>query len=286
MFHVTVEVTTECLHSCPHCNLRGASPDRMEPDELRDVLSLLVDRYDLDHVILTGGDPCLHPRFEDIVDVCFELDLDVGVNVATATHPVLGEARWVFVAFEPHREYGLDEAVRVWREVERYGPEEMSANTVVCRSTFDKLRDVNDLVVELGARAHYLIAYVPRGPEDPEDKYPHLEVPGLVKRLKRAVLAGMPFQEEVPFGQCVHGVYNLHVRVDGRFSPCQHWRDFTVSLEEFEAMADLEPEGPCEGCPRFGECQGGCNAYAWYVTGRIMPDPRCPRVREGSVPGF
>ncbi len=282
-FHVTIDLTTRCPHSCPHCNLRQASYGArdLDPDALERILSELDDRYDLGFIILTGGEPCLHPRFEEVVDLCRRYDAGVGVNVATEVHPALADVDHVYVAVEPHREYGLRGALRTWDRVARLEPDELYANTVACRDTFGELDRVNEEVIGRGATAHFIIAYVPRGPDDPLDGYPHGELPGLVARLRRALLAGMPFQEEVPFTSCRHGEYNVHVRVDGRLTPCQHWKGFTLDdLDEFERLRDLKPEGPCRGCPRFEECQGGCNAYAWNVTGDLMPDPRCPRASE------
>ncbi|WP_456482020.1 radical SAM protein [Methanopyrus sp.] len=281
---MTVDVTAECPHGCPHCNLRGTGlSGHLDPKVLEGILSEVMDRFDLEFVILTGGEPCLHPRFGELVDLCRRFDAGVGVNVATEVHPALADVDHVYVALEPHRGYGLEGARETWEEVVRLEPDGVFTNTVVCRDTFRRLREVNKLAVELGAEAHFLIAYVPSGPDDPLDDYPHDEVPGIVRDLERAYLAGMPFQEEVPFSSCRHGEFNLHVRVDGRLTPCQHWKGFVLEdLDEFEGLQGLEPVGPCRGCPRFGECQGGCNAYAWNVAGRVMPDPRCPRVRGGS----
>ncbi|WP_456484283.1 radical SAM protein [Methanopyrus kandleri] len=280
-FHLTVDVTTECPHDCPHCNLRGTRrAGHLDPEVLERVLAEVADRYDLDFVILTGGEPCLHPRFGELVELCRRYDAGVGVNVATEVHPALADVDHVYVALEPHRGYGLDGALRTWEEVARLEPDEVYANTVACRDTYGELRRVNEVAVELGAAAHFVIAYVSPGPDDPLDDYPHDELPGLVRGLKRAYLAGMPYQEEVPFSSCRHGEYNLHVRADGELTPCQHWKAFTLAdLDEFGDLRELEPEGPCRDCPRFEECQGGCNAYAWNVAGRLMPDPRCPRVR-------
>jgi radical SAM protein with 4Fe4S-binding SPASM domain len=115
---------------------------------------------------------------------------------------------------------------------------------------------------------------------EPDEVYANTVACQLVRGLKRAYLAGMPCQEGVPFSSCRHEEYNLHVRADGELTPCQHWKAFTLAdLDEFGDLRELEPEGPCRDCPRFEECQGGCNAYAWNVAGRLMPDPRCPRVR-------
>ncbi len=285
-FHVTVDLTTRCPHSCPHCNLRqdayGARD--LDLDELDRLLRELDDRYDVGFVILTGGEPCLHPRFEEAMDLPRRYDAGVGVNVATEVHPALSDADHVYVAVEPHRGYGLRGALRAWERVERLEPGELYANTVACRDTFEDLERVNELVIERGASAHFVIAYVPRDRDDPLDRYPHDRLPALVRSLERALLAGMPFQEEVPFTSCRHGEYNVHVRVDARLTPCQHWKGFVLrDLDEFERLSELEPRGPCRDCPRYGECQGGCNAYAWNVSGRLMPDPRCPRVRNGKA---
>ncbi|WP_457614841.1 radical SAM protein [Methanopyrus sp.] len=283
-FHVTVDVTTACPHNCPHCNLRGLrGAGHLDPETLDRILAEVSDRFDLDFVVLTGGEPCLHPNLEEIVNLCRRYDAGVGVNVATETHPVLSDVDHVYVALEPHRDYGLKGAIETWEEVARLEPDELFANTVACRDTFGDLERVNELAMELGASAHFVIAYVPHGPDDPLDRYPHDELPDLVARLERAYLAGMPFQKEVPFTSCQHGRYNVHVRADGRLTPCQHWKEYVLrDLDEFEGMRNLEPRGACRDCPRFGDCQGGCNAYAWNVTGELMPDPRCPRVEENN----
>lgn len=67
-----IESTLRCNLRCKHC-LNGYPKER--PDFPLDLLSRLLEQarpFNARHVVLTGGEPCLHPQFEQMVSMIVE----------------------------------------------------------------------------------------------------------------------------------------------------------------------------------------------------------------------
>lgn len=66
--HLVIVTTLRCDLKCEHC-LRGFPKERPDfPLELLDKLLTEAMPFGARHVALTGGEPHLHPRFEQMVD--------------------------------------------------------------------------------------------------------------------------------------------------------------------------------------------------------------------------
>ena len=76
--HVAVELTTKCNLRCKHCYASSCKGKDISYSELFQALSSLKDRG-LCGIELTGGEPLLHPHFQDIVKFCCENFEIVGV---------------------------------------------------------------------------------------------------------------------------------------------------------------------------------------------------------------
>lgn len=66
--HLGIITTMRCNLKCEHC-VRGFPEQRPDfPVELLDKLLTEATQFGAQHIALTGGEPCLHPQFEKMVD--------------------------------------------------------------------------------------------------------------------------------------------------------------------------------------------------------------------------
>ncbi len=82
------EITTDCNLDCPFCHRSGFEPDRYDMSRLPETAALLKENG-IRSVILSGGEPMLHPDFFGMVD--FLQDSGFDVDVCT-NGTLLGEA--------------------------------------------------------------------------------------------------------------------------------------------------------------------------------------------------
>ncbi len=89
---------------------------------------------------------------------------------------------------------------------------------------------------------------------------------------------------------CEAGRHLGGLDVHGRASPCsflaadaptttpfaEAWDDGAAlgSLRAYHASLDA----PCDSCPLRAVCRGGCQAVTRHLSGKLGPDPECPRV--------
>jgi hypothetical protein len=62
---LTIEVTSRCHNRCVHCS-SGSSPDCNEFID-KNIIAKAIEAINPDKVILSGGEPFLHPEIRDII---------------------------------------------------------------------------------------------------------------------------------------------------------------------------------------------------------------------------
>ncbi len=69
-------LTDRCQLDCQHCLRDPAQkPKDLEPELIRRVLAESKKTYRTGHAIFTGGEPTLHPAFEEVVDAAVDLEM-------------------------------------------------------------------------------------------------------------------------------------------------------------------------------------------------------------------
>ncbi|MEJ2693127.1 MAG: radical SAM protein, partial [Candidatus Thiodiazotropha sp.] len=71
-------ITNRCNFKCRHCIREGATSEDLDHALLRDALPVL-RASGVRRLILTGGEPILHPRFETIVDLLVSGGFELGI---------------------------------------------------------------------------------------------------------------------------------------------------------------------------------------------------------------
>lgn len=72
---VQMNILNRCTSHCKSCRKYTWPNETMSVDDIRKTLSVLKNKFGLQTVVFSGGDPILHPQFSEVIDVCKELDI-------------------------------------------------------------------------------------------------------------------------------------------------------------------------------------------------------------------
>jgi len=109
--HLSLSLTNECQLRCLYCSQSDRDRDlKLDYDYLIDVLQVLRGKG-LDAVTFTGGgEPLLYPRFPDVVEVCANLGLKMGLTTngialcdVRPLSETLARLDWVRISFDRYR---------------------------------------------------------------------------------------------------------------------------------------------------------------------------------------
>ena len=78
--HLTlqVDITDYCQLRCAHCRLRTRDTQHMSYDDVERLMGLARDRH-YESIVLSGGEPVLHPAFDHILELAFTFTDSVAV---------------------------------------------------------------------------------------------------------------------------------------------------------------------------------------------------------------
>lgn len=178
---VAFEVTRSCNLSCVHC--RASSEYGPYPDELstQEAFTLLKDikRLGQPIVILTGGEPLLREDIFDIASYGTEMGLRMVMatngtllNQQTAKRIMASGIKRVSISLDGadssshdgfRRVQGSFDASLKGIQVLKDAGIEFQINTTIVKSNKDQLPKINQLAVNLGAKAHHIFLLVPVG---------------------------------------------------------------------------------------------------------------------------
>jgi radical SAM protein with 4Fe4S-binding SPASM domain len=185
--HVYIELLARCNLRCIHCFMGGA-PERTESLTAREVLSLIADlnaaggRY----VTLSGGEPLLHPAFDDIARFVADLGL-MGTVISNGT-AIRPRSLDLIAALGFNLAISLDgisdpinqqirgisakRVIRVIdRVIERLGPDRFTLSFTPVKANLDEIEPLFDFVVDRGIRRVNISVYeeVGRAPDHAAD---------------------------------------------------------------------------------------------------------------------
>ncbi len=79
---IDVELTKRCNASCPYCYLEKSQKD-LDPNVFEKFLSKLTDlngvRIRIPFILLSGGEPLIHPKFAEFLEIAIQYSLRVGI---------------------------------------------------------------------------------------------------------------------------------------------------------------------------------------------------------------
>lgn len=81
---VTIEITSYCPHYCNYCST-NAGPKGKHLSYER-ILKFLESLEDIDRINISGGEPLSHPKFYDILNLCYKITNDVRVYTNAIKH--------------------------------------------------------------------------------------------------------------------------------------------------------------------------------------------------------
>lgn len=177
---VGLEINQTCNLYCEHCFSRGGeNAFHMETETVKRVLREIREELKPFEVDLAGGEPTLHPDFEEIIAYASE-ELGLAVTVSTNGTRYSDDLVSLFDAHgvslgvslssaDPasHDAFrGMDGAFAETVEgIERFVENDIrvSVRTTVTQNNVDGLEEIAELAADLGASETYFLRFVPTG---------------------------------------------------------------------------------------------------------------------------
>jgi len=283
--YLMLEVTDRCNLTCRHCYLGDGSGRELELSTIRGVLDELGQMGGL-RLILTGGEPLLHPRFSEINMMAggrsFRSILVTNATLIddrTAEALRFNEVQVSLDGMEKGHDYirgagSFKKALRGMDSLRRAG-KALSVATMVHRENMDELDRLESLVRESEAISWTLDVPCEAGriSGGGDDLIPAME--DCLKAMERSF--GSELHE--PSEQYGCGAHLACVKASGVLTKCGFYEDWDggkvedglrkawISLPKLK-LADLE----CD-CTYLPDCGGGCRFRAERFSGRTGPDP-------------
>jgi radical SAM protein with 4Fe4S-binding SPASM domain len=177
---VGLEINQACNLYCSHCFSRGGeTAHHMDVETVKRVLREIREELKPFEVDIAGGEPTIHPEFEeivryscgelglpltvstngtrfddDLVDLFCEYDVDLGISLSSANAASHDDFRGMEGAFEK-----TVEGIRTYVD----NGLNVSVRTTVTQNNFDELEDIALLSNDLGASNTYFLRFVPTG---------------------------------------------------------------------------------------------------------------------------
>ena len=296
-----IAITAKCNLSCKHC-YQGFVKNTFELPAAR-IISLYDEgmRVGLQHLVLTGGEPLVHPRFRDIVSEAADRLLYVTLLSNGTLIPAMP---WV-VDYIDEAVISLDGFKETHEKIRGPGTWEktvegirvltdaglpVAVNTQITKDTMSRLDEYIAFLDDLGVQHLHLIptaafAYT-------LENYVRT-VDGMSPEALRKAVDVSQFLIGVHAGgselDCVALYYELSVNFDGVVYPCHFFRSlnyFSVGNIFYQTIDQIYNHWKnipvlrrdrlkvCRDCPFFDKCMGGCKGRAFAYFGTVnAPDP-------------
>ena len=269
---LSVELTNICNLHCSYC-LRDEdalyhTPANFFPVELfRRVLGEARAAAGVTHVMLTGGEPTLHPRFKEILEAA----RDEGLKASFVTNGWHFERVWPVLqalgGVVTHVAFSLDGATREahdrWRGEGsfvrlvraftrcRVGGLPFAVKMGVRRDTLPQLEQVALFAARMGAESLYFDHVMPTsssvedesalGLEERAEAEQEIATLARIFKMRIGLNVGYYYTEPTPPCSALAGV-SCNVDYRGRLSLCCNMSGFRGALGEGDVVADLNEE--------------------------------------------
>ncbi len=285
--YLMVEVTERCNLRCRHCYLGEAGAGEMGLDTFRTVAGSFAEMGGL-RLIVTGGEPLLHPDFERINEAVAGLScrsvlatngtlLSDKVAAGLNFHEVQISLDGTGDSHDALRGEGSFEAALAGCRTVRDAGLNLSIATMIHSRNLGILPEMKSLVRQLDAVAWAL--------DIPVETGRLADNAGFLPNPAEAV----PFLD-LSFGEGVHeeggssgcGAHLACVDVEGSLLKCGYYRDLSggPALPDLRSAWHAVPRTgipkSCSGCSVVTDCAGGCRYRAEKLCGVGGPDSvRC-----------
>jgi radical SAM protein with 4Fe4S-binding SPASM domain len=322
------ETTRACTLACPHC--RAAAVDSRDPDELstKEAYAFLESAARLGSaiIILSGGEPLLRDDLELVGKKAVELghrpvvSCNDGRLLTDERIKSLSEAGIKHFSFSMHSsdrsahdEFvrvpgAFDEALKAFARIKNNGLS-FQINTTILPGNYNRIAELKDWVVSMGAASWHLFFIVPTGRASNETSEISLNNDQIEQVLRYVadqsddwpipvkvtcapqyarIRQEMGKASQARGRSCMAGRGFVFVSYRGEVKPCGYF-DLVVGnvreepLEQIylhsKALNEMRDSkmlaGVCGHC-RFNETCGGCRARAYAVNGSYLAeDPNC-----------
>ncbi|MGB9709895.1 MAG: radical SAM protein [Thermodesulfovibrio sp.] len=281
--YLELQITNQCNLRCKHCFVERDKPQSLSFEKIKKILKEFEQMQGL-RVLITGGEPLLHPEFEKINDFITNLAIRkiLFTNGVLLTDDVLKNLNVEEIQIsldgmkkghEILRGKGtFDKTLQAIKRAIEYGFQ-VSVATVIHKGNLTDFKELENLIKTLEIREWTVDALTITGNlrlhqelwVPPKEAYkimqrygfsmedhPRAEEYGcgshLLTVLSSGLVAFCSFYEEEPIGSIDEGLENL-------------WKKKKqIILSELEC-AKIK-------CPFLQECRGGCRFRAMALTGR------------------
>lgn len=300
---IGIGLTNECNLRCAHCYRPDFVVERLSLTDVQRVCRSVPLRS----VNFGVGENGLHPRYTEILDYLWSLDIKTsitsnGQSVAALSDGAVKRFHSVEFSldFPTEREHDLVRGPGNWRTVmaslERcIGLGVPTTVTAVMMNTnYRRMGDLATLAARAGANLRVNV-YQPSKSDRFTLSYAEFWT-GFKTLLgaARLVATSEPVLAAVlgieGFSGPACGRATVRVAPDGRVLPCTYWPGSTLTIDDLEARGESIVESPefaaarrpppaCDGCP----CLGGCAGRRALAGALDAPDPYCPFTRKDRV---
>lgn len=284
--YLLLEVTDRCNLACRHCYLGETRGLELAVEDLRGVMAQFDDMGGL-RLVVTGGEPTLHPGFADINRMMADrLCRTVLVTNGTLLTEELCEAlefHEVQVSLDgmERGHDGIRGAGSFYRALEgieclRRAGGQLSVATMIHRENVKELGELDTMVRGLGAVSWTLdvpceAGMITSGGEG--------VVPAELEEAADAMGRAFGSEQHRPSGDYACGAHLACLKAGGVLSKCgfyEGWNGGPVSRglrEAWLALPRMKLEELDCRCEHLSECGGGCRFRAETRFGRTGPDP-------------
>lgn len=241
------EITNECLNNCRHCSSMLCDSEGMYRFNVSDIEAgvRVFNSHGFNHVILSGGEPGLHPEFDTIIDAIVSAGSEVSMYTSGVYRDdfftldrvrAMKKLRTVFLSVyssDSQIHDGLTDNINSFNKtldtLDRFVIEDVSVevNIVPMNQNQDDLKATADFILDRGARKVNFLKLVRQGNADKnwESIRPDYEKLGDALNCLRSdehVRVGTPFGQQKSRGQfCGAGYKKICITYDGYILPCE-----------------------------------------------------------------
>ena len=266
MQNVVINILNKCLCSCPGCWVEKSSL-KMSLDDFRKIINKLPKS--IDHVVISGGEPFIHPELMDMVRYCSDnlckpslftsgvaapkdlkkLSEYVYDVTVTIKFPNSGDDWW------KHVPGSLEKSVRFLEACKRAGIDTninwcVGSNNMLYKRDMLSLAADNDSVL-------CILRYIPYDDGFREFALKDEEWEDLCKEMVQYKNVRVLFPSHTTSMDCIAGIHRMSILPSGEVSPCLYWSFSTVGniLNEDYKIIEKKLEdwrvgiGDIRGCP-------------------------------------
>ncbi|MHA1377950.1 MAG: radical SAM protein [Candidatus Helarchaeota archaeon] len=289
--NILIPITLRCNLNCLHCYIGEKKAVDISFDLIKRVVPEFYNMQGL-RILISGGEPLLHPQFNEIIEFIskFRLRLIVLTNGTLITpkkaeflKKYVNEVQISIDGLESHNRFRADKKAysRAINGIELLKSENISVEvaTMIHKDNIEELPQLSEKLKQLKVDKWTLDVPVLTGDFlNNKDFVPNLE--RAVSALKNYGWGGFPEEEITPWA-C--GSHVCAIMPDGNVTKCQFFSDKPVGNLNNEPLLDCwkkiqrgfiwkKQDLACSNlnCPYLDECKGGCRYRAFTLTNDFL----------------